>query len=492
MNLMKNKTGISVLLLPATFVFAFCAFVLTAGTAHAATIYFSPSSGNFAVDNILNASVLVNTQGTAINNADAVINFPTALLEVISVNKSGSIFPLWVEEPSFSNSAGTISFNGGAPTPGFSGTAGELITITFRVRNPGSASLVFSSATVRANDGYGTDVLQTRGQAQFNLVAKQQPAQLAPSSGTAENNDLLAHITSSTHPDQTKWYSLSHVVLDWTNAQSVSAVHLGYDTNADGVPGVLYTDPISHKELQLNDGIWYFHVREKGSSGWGPISTFRIQIDTTPPTPVVIKFPNGATTATSTIAIAFATTDELSGIDHYELAVDGHSTVVSSQEGSGVYALPAGDNGTHMLTVTAYDKAQNSVSAEQQFTTARVVVESAPAWGSFAWLIANYLSLFLLFLVALAALIFVGWYLWHRFHNFRRRVVNKEERMHVLIHRQFNELKNAIADEVTALEHIKSKRELTVEEERLINHLKKLIDESENTIERELESVLKK
>ena len=121
--------------------------------ASAATLYFSPSSGNFSVGNILTTSVLVNTQSQAINNSDAVINFPASLLEVVSVSKSGSVFSLWVEEPAFSNSAGTITFNGGLPTPGFNGTAGKIVNIVFRVKSAGSASLIFSSAAVRANDG---------------------------------------------------------------------------------------------------------------------------------------------------------------------------------------------------------------------------------------------------------------------------------------------------------------------------------------------------
>src|SRR3989344_6662876 len=98
--------------------FIIASYFYAAQIAQAATIFFSTSSGDYTIGNILNASVIVNTQGKAVNNADAVINFPTDLLEVVSISKSGSIFTLWVEEPAFSNSAGAITFNGGLPTPG--------------------------------------------------------------------------------------------------------------------------------------------------------------------------------------------------------------------------------------------------------------------------------------------------------------------------------------------------------------------------------------
>src|SRR3989344_5685254 len=50
--------------------------------AQAATSYFSPSSGNFSVGNIFTVNILVNTEGVAINNPEAVINFPVGLLEL--------------------------------------------------------------------------------------------------------------------------------------------------------------------------------------------------------------------------------------------------------------------------------------------------------------------------------------------------------------------------------------------------------------------------
>lgn len=155
------------------FILGFLVLVFALGfnisSAKAALLYFSPSSGNHTAGNILNVSVLVNTQGQAINNADATIRFPANLLEVVSISKTGSIFSLWVEEPVFSNTAGTINLNGGLPTPGFTGSAGRVVTVAFRMKAAGSASLVFTSGAVRANDGFGTDVLSSMGTATFTV-----------------------------------------------------------------------------------------------------------------------------------------------------------------------------------------------------------------------------------------------------------------------------------------------------------------------------------
>ena len=457
-------------------------------TSLAATLSITPASGSVSVGSAITVTVRVSSTAQAMNASSGEISFPSDLLRVSSVTK-GPVLTLWVQDPSYSNIDGTVQWTGVAPNPGYQGSGGAILSVTFVAKKAGVAQISFGSSQVLANDGSGTNILMAANPASITIGVA--PASAAPAIATTDLL-LLAHITSSTHPDQTRWYSLSHAILDWTNAQGVSAVKLGYDQNADGTPIVSYKDPISHKELQLADGIWYFHVAEKDASGWGPVSTFRLQIDTAPPSPIVISFPNGATTASSTIATTFGTIDALSGIDHYAVSMDGVSTNVSAADGAGVYALPSGNAGTHTLSVTAYDKAGNSVSASQQFVSTYVVPASPSAWSGVVWLVANYLALVLIGLATLALVAYAGWYLWHRFHTFRHRVVNKEDRMHVLIHRQFNELKNAVAREIGALEDIKSKRELTIEEERLVNQLKKLIDESEYTIEEELDSVLKK
>ena len=338
------------------FVLAFFFFIFSSQVAHAASIYFSPSSGNVTVGNIINTSVLVNTQGVSINNTDAVINFPTSLLEVVSVNKSGSIFSLWVEEPAFSNSAGTISFNGGVPTPGFTGGAGKLLNVTFRVRNPGLASLVFASAAVRANDGYGTDVLETRSQAQFNLVAEEKQVQ-----PTGLGTPQAPKITSATHPDQNLWYNNANPIFSWSVPTGVTSVRLLYDKRPSSSPSVLY-GAIDQKQLSdVADGAYYFHAQFENTSGWGAIGHMRFQIDTTPPELFAIRVVHESDLNDPQATIAFETTDVTSGINRYTVSVGDAApvTLQSSDVIKSSYTLPVGQSGRQTVVVKAYDHAGN-------------------------------------------------------------------------------------------------------------------------------------
>jgi len=114
--------------------------------AEAATLYFSPSSGAYTVGGTLSVNVYVSSADQAMNAASGVISFSQDKLEVASLSKSGSIITLWVQEPTFLNSAGTVNFEGIVLNPGFTGVAGKIITTNFRVRRQALPILTFLPA----------------------------------------------------------------------------------------------------------------------------------------------------------------------------------------------------------------------------------------------------------------------------------------------------------------------------------------------------------
>ena len=54
--------------------------------------------------------------------------------------------------------------------PGFTGD-GKLVSVTFRNKAGGQAGLNFSSGSILANDGLGTNILSDMGSATFSLEA---------------------------------------------------------------------------------------------------------------------------------------------------------------------------------------------------------------------------------------------------------------------------------------------------------------------------------
>src|SRR3989344_8830398 len=144
-------------------------FVALPATVSAANLYFSPSSGSRAVVATFSVSVYVSSANQAMNAAYGVVSYPADKLTVTSLSKTGSIFTLWVQEPLFSNSAGIVNFEGIALNPGFTGASGKLLTINFRVKTAGLANVLFSEASVLANDGQGTNILTSLNNANFYL-----------------------------------------------------------------------------------------------------------------------------------------------------------------------------------------------------------------------------------------------------------------------------------------------------------------------------------
>ena len=81
-------------------------------SALAAKITFEDSSGPHKVGDMFTITIRLNTENQEINTIDLGILYPP-LVEVKSVSKAGSAIKLWVQDPSFTNSA--IFFTGGVP-----------------------------------------------------------------------------------------------------------------------------------------------------------------------------------------------------------------------------------------------------------------------------------------------------------------------------------------------------------------------------------------
>lgn len=166
-NYIKNRCKIFIISVSLAFLFS--ASLVSPIMAQAATLYLSPSSGEYSVGKTFSVNVYVSSADQAMNAASGAISFPQDKLEVTSLSKTGSILTLWVQEPSFSNSAGTVNFEGIVFNPGFIGVGGKVITINFKVKAAGAIPLNFSSGSILANDGKGTNILENLGSAQLGF-----------------------------------------------------------------------------------------------------------------------------------------------------------------------------------------------------------------------------------------------------------------------------------------------------------------------------------
>ena len=363
-NKINKKTWLGAVVLALFFIFGHQV------QAQAASLYFSPSAGSYTVGKTFSTAVYVSSADQAINAVSGVIRFPSDLLEVTSVSKSGSVLTFWVQEPSYSNSNGEINFEGIVMNPGFTGTGGKIITITFKTKTAGVANLSLGSGSVLANDGQGTNIINSLGTARFNIEAKQVgPA--APEGETPSESvgtPPAPKIESSTHPDPNAWYANNNPEFSWVLAKDITSASLLVSNKPQDVPSINYTPAISSKSLAgIDDGAWYLHIRLRNKLGWGGTTHYRFQIDRTNPEYLNIKMLDRANLTEASLKFIFDAFDAASGIEKYEIQMDNNDTIKWIDDGSHVYTTESLVPGRHTMIVKAIDRAGNFVANFVEF-----------------------------------------------------------------------------------------------------------------------------
>ena len=287
--------------------FSVC-FAMAPIGARAVTLYLLPQSQTIYQGDTFLVEVKLDTEGEEINTVEGYLNFPQDKLEIIDIGVGGSIFNLWPKSPSYSNQTGEISFLGGIPR-GFKGE-GKLVSTTFRVLprvDPHqSFSITFKeNSKVLLNDGKGTPAKLNFLEGNYEIISR--PAGLPV-------------LISPSNPDQNKWYPADSFEIHWkAKPEAEYSYILSHDPlmKPDEIPEKL----IEHlKWGKLEDGIYYFHLREKmPGKDWSEKITYRFMIDMTPPEEFQPEIGKDPSIFEGKYFLSFATTDKTSGVDHYEI-----------------------------------------------------------------------------------------------------------------------------------------------------------------------------
>ena len=312
------------------------------------SLHLSPSSGIFFIGNTFDVSIIVNTNGNRINAIRADLRFPADKLQVVSPVAGKSFVSVWTVPPTYSNTDGKISLQGGVPSPGISTSAGVFSTITFRAKTPGTVKIEFlDSSLILLDDGKGTNVLRSFDKGEYSLV-------MTPPEGP--------RVYSSTHSDQEIWYKDSAPIFSWEKTLEINDFSYTFDQDSKGVPDAVSEGSGNIKSYaNVSDGIWYFHIRSERGGTWGATSHYVVHIDSTPPNTFTPKIESTGKEKRTRPLISFLTNDAVSSVDHYEIKIAGvtqpHSTYFI--EATNPYRIPLLEPGEYSVIVRAYDKADN-------------------------------------------------------------------------------------------------------------------------------------
>ena len=332
-------------------------------------VSLSPRSGSFVEGSTFQVPILLNTRGRNINGIEVRVNFNKDKLSIVNPTGGTSIIGVWVEPPGYDNTRGTASYVGVVPN-GITTQSGLIGTITFKAKAPGNAVVSISSnSNILLNDGLGTKTQVDLGRAEYTILTK------APEG---------VQIFSETHPIQSDWYNNNTPVVSWIKDSSVSGFSFELDNKPNTIPDNKVDEEGTTKIFNaLSDGLWYFHIKASKGGIWGTTGHFLMRIDTAPPaefTPET-NYLVAAVVAAERTLVSFFTTDNLSGIDHYEVGIiDKMGPLTESPvfvQAESPFQVPLNAGGKLEVIVRAIDKAGNvrdeSVDVKMPFVITRFI-----------------------------------------------------------------------------------------------------------------------
>lgn len=480
----------------------FFLLILSGQNAQAADLKISLSKDAVALGDLFSARFLVSSPGEAVNALSGVINFDPKKVQVTSLSKAGSVVNLWVAEPEFSNTRGQISFEGAILNPGFSGSAGTIITANFKTKQAGETILSYANGSVLANDGQGTSLLKKLGRVTLNIInqvpdeetitapiaPEPEEEPVAPKRTTTVPDAPL--ISSETHPNSEDWYSHPRPRLNWQMPTEIVGVSylLNREKNSSPEPKSLGRLASYQTSENLEDGVWYFHLRLKNEKGWSQSTHYRLNIDTNAPEGLQVR-QQKLDSLDYKAAFDYQATDELSGLKQYEFSIDNNKPeiVLVSSSDSKLYETPVLFPGHHEITVRAVDWAGNKSEKNLKFDIA------SPLTRSNLYRLGDSLVITLSIIVPLLLLIFALVYIivsgWRRLKCLKLGIKKEVDEVEDRLHQALEFVKDDMVSQIKDLEKARGRRKLTVLETKIVRRLRTNLKEVEKYLKKEIEDI---
>jgi len=443
----------------------------------AASLLLQPTASTISVGNIVSIKIIVNTQSQVINNAEATIQFPTDLLEVISTTKSSSIFNLWVEEPSFSNSTGRVTFNGGVPTPGFNGSNGYVATVTFKARKQGTASVIFTDGAVRANDGLGTDVLTSKTGGVIQIVA---PKEIK----------VIEKITTKSFVPSIRFEGIQGIVklAEEKNISNADYYTLGLDDESS----------FKVKKDQLINYEYYLPVSNEGSHTITVVSFDK----TGKYTENVLTFMSPLISVpvlslSSKEIVVGKSVDILGKTDYPNKQV----SVVLELDGKEIsrYTQVTGIDGSFLVTTDAIKtKGLISIYARTLLSDKVISGQSEKVFLKvgdkevvrITLAILYPLVASILIIIILLIILFLLYLGWHKYFSLKKKFEDETRQTAIEVRQAMLSLKEELNGQLGSLEKVREDRNLNEKEESIFKEIKDNVDKIDEFIEKKLKKIL--
>ena len=204
-----------------------------------------------------------------------------------------------------------------------------------------------------------------------------------------ENIDSVTFTTDTTNPTVSittpttgAIFNTNSVTVTWASSDATSGIN-HYEVRIDGSSWTDVGTNTSYDFTGLSDGTHTADVKAVDNATNEATDSGTFTTDTINPT-VSITAPTGAILNTSSFTVTWTGSDATSGIDHYEVQIDGGSTWTDVGTATS-YTFSTLSDGPHTVDVKAVDKAENEATDSVSFTidvTEPTVSITSPADGT--------------------------------------------------------------------------------------------------------------
>lgn len=287
------------------------------------------------------------------NAVELSINF-TNLIFISSSVASG-----WTPVQGPTQNGNTITFAGALLGSSANGNR-SVLTINFKTQNVGNANITVNG--VIDGTGLGTGSSNVSNSTNIQVISRPTSTNTTTPTPTRVITEVLPkelNIISETHPDQNRWYNSKQIRLTWNKEENVIGFSYTMDQNVNINPDDTVDSTSNILETNLSDGVYYFRVKAKNSTGWGPISSYQIKIDTEAPesfTPEITK------DNSDNLVLKFYTKDNLSQTIIYKIYINDNLFLETKEN----QVTISNNTDINQIKIEAIDEAGNIYTYKQQ------------------------------------------------------------------------------------------------------------------------------
>ena len=454
---------------------------------HQASFHFVPVSFSAVEGGFFKQSIVVSTS-EAINAVSGKISFPNEIVEIVSIDTGSSAVDFWVSKPSFSNVSGSLTFEGVILNPGFTGSIGNIADVTYRAKKAGAGEMYFESGAALANDGKGTNILESLDRITVSVSDEGTKARLADretfpqkfSVELIESRDLTEPVRSFRFlTDASARFDFYEIVID----DSETLIW-------PGDRGTTYTTP------KLGPGQHSITVTAVDSLG--RVRTDSEVFEIRPLDPLFLadlpaKAYLGASPWFCRVTAIFGTSSCLDDFVIEGRAFPGAEVVINLSNSvdefaykglagaSGFFSIPVEGvlgRGTYEVYAQATDE-RGAKTDPQKVVSLTIDDAGSPSNGVSPTM-----------LIIIAAALALAWYLYTKIISNKMKVQKEGLEARMILREGFDDISSDVSKLKEMLAAVgKGKADLTQEEKNMIDGLEKKIKEKEASIDKEIKDI---